>query len=91
MKSTLARSITKAGRTKVQNRYENTYVYSQYRAADRAMGLCHYTWLGDTGLINREPDEYRRVTADDLQEAARQVFRSENENRLYYEAQGQDC
>lgn len=73
--------------TKVQNRYENTYVYSQYRAADRAMALCHYTWLGDTDLINREPDEYRRVSADDLLEAARSVFGIDKENRLYYEAE----
>ena len=27
--------------TKVQNKYENTYIYSQYKASDRAMGLCH--------------------------------------------------
>lgn len=73
--------------TKVQNKYENTYVYSQYRAADRAMGLCHYTWLGDTDLINREPDEYRRVTTDDIMRAAREVFRSDHENLLYYEAE----
>ena len=76
--------------TKVQNKYENTYVYSQYKAADRALGLCHYTWLGDTDLINREPDEYRRVTADDLLEAARTVFDPNKENRLYYEAERQD-
>ena len=76
--------------TKVQNKYENTYLYSQYRAVDRAMGLCHYTWLGDTDLINREPDEYRRVTADDLLLAAQQVFQPDNENRLYYEAERQD-
>ena len=76
--------------TKVQNKYENTYLYSQYRASDRAMALCHYTWLGDTSLINREPEEYRRITADDLREAARQVFQPDKENRLYYETQGQD-
>lgn len=76
--------------TKVQNKYENTYIYSQYKAADRAMGLCHYTWLGDTDLINREPEEYRRVSVEDLLSAARVVFRPEHENRLYYEAERQD-
>lgn len=73
--------------TKVQNKYENTYIYSQYKASDRAMGLCHYTWLGDTDLINREPEEYRRISPSDLLEAARKVFRTEHENRLYYEAE----
>ena len=72
---------------KVQNKYENTFVYSQYKAADRALSLCYYTWLGDTGLVDREPQEYRRVTAADVQRAAREVFRHERENRLYYEAE----
>lgn len=70
---------------KVQNKYENTFVLSQYKAADRAMALCHYTWLGDTDLVNHEPDEYRRLTPDDLLEAAREVFVPYRENRLYYE------
>ena len=69
---------------KVKNKYENTFVLSQYKASDRALALCHYTWLGDTGLINREPEEYQRVTADMVQEAAAEVFDPHKENRLYY-------
>ena len=69
---------------KVKNKYENTFVLSQYRAADRALALCHYTWLGDTDLVNREPEEYRRVTPQMLQEAAQQVFNPDKENSLYY-------
>ena len=67
---------------KVQNRYESTFVYSQYKAADRAYSLCHYTWLGDTELANREPEEYRKLTPDDIQRAAQEVFRPERENML---------
>ena len=70
---------------KVQNKYENTFVFSHYKASDRALALCHYTWLGDTDLVNREPDEYRRVTPALLQEAARKVFNPQHENLLYYE------
>ena len=70
---------------KVQNKYENTFVFSQYKASDRALALCHYTWLGDTELVNREPDEYRKVTPALLQEAARSVFKPQHENLLYYE------
>ena len=72
---------------KVQNKYENTFVYSQYKAADRALSLCYYTWLGDTDLVNREPQEYRRVTVEEVQRAAQEVFRPERENRLDYEAE----
>ncbi|MBO7100860.1 MAG: insulinase family protein [Bacteroidales bacterium] len=71
---------------KVINKYENTFVFSQYKASDRALGLCYYTWLGDTDLINREPEEYRRVTPALLQEAAHLMFRPEAENLMYYEA-----
>ena len=70
---------------KVQNKYENTFVFSQYKASDRALALCHYTWLGDTELVNREPEEYRRVTPVQLQEAARTVFTPNHENMLFYE------
>lgn len=67
---------------KVTNKYESTFVFSQYKASDRAMGLCYYTWLGDTSLVNREPELYRRVTPDGLQQAAQRLFREENENLL---------
>lgn len=70
---------------KVQNKYENTFVYSQYRAADRAQALCYYTWLGDTDLVNREPEEYRRITAADIQKTAQELFVPQKENILYYE------
>ena len=70
---------------KVQNKYENTFVFSQYKASDRALALCHYTWLGDTDLINQEPDEYRRITPAMIQETAREVFNPQHENLLYYE------
>lgn len=67
---------------KVVNKYESTFVFSQYKASDRAMGLCYYTWLGDTSLVNREPETYRQITPDKLQSAARKLFREENENLL---------
>ncbi len=69
---------------KVINKYENTFVFSQYKAADRALSLCFYTWAGDTELVNREPEEYRRVTPGQVMEAAREVFVPERENGLYY-------
>ena len=72
---------------KVQNKYENTFVYSQYRAADRAQALCYYSWLGNTELVNREPEEYRRITADDIQRTAQELFVPHKENVLYYETE----
>ena len=67
---------------KVANRYESTFVFSQYKASDRATGLCYYTWLGDTSLVNKEPEVYRQVTPDRIQHAAKRLFLEENENLL---------
>lgn len=76
------KGLSKKELEKVQNRYESTFVYSQYKAADRALALCHYTWQGDTNLVNREPEEYRRLTPEEVQRAAQEVFRPERENML---------
>ncbi len=70
---------------KVVNRYENTFVYSQYKASDRALGLCYYTWLGDTDMVNREPEEYRKATPEALLQTARDFLVAERENVLFYE------
>lgn len=69
---------------KVQNHYESTFAFSQYKAADRAYSLCYYRMLGHTGWVNSEPDNYRRVTAGQLRATAGRIFRRENENVLYY-------
>ena len=51
---------------KVANKYENTFLFSQYKASDRALALCYYEMIGDTQLINNEPRLYRQVSTADL-------------------------
>ena len=58
---------------KVTNKYENTFVYSQYKAADRALGLCFYEMLGDIDLVNTEPEIYRKVTPEQVMRVAQQL------------------
>lgn len=59
---------------KVKNKYENTFVYGQYKASERAMSLCYYEWLGRLGWVNSEPEQYKEICADDLQRVARAVL-----------------
>lgn len=59
---------------KVANRYENTFLYSQYKASDRAIALSYYEMIGHPQLINREPQHYRRLTPLALQQAAHQYL-----------------
>ncbi len=74
---------------KVINKFENTFVYSQYKVMDRAMSLCHYTWLGNTDWVNEEPLAYKNITAHDLQRVAQHCFREENSCILYYQAENE--
>ena len=67
---------------KVLNKYESNFLFSHYKASDRALSLCYYTWLGDTSLANTEPDVYRTSTPELLQRTAANLFRSERENML---------
>lgn len=61
---------------KVKNKFENTFVYGQYKAAERAMNLCYYEWLGNVDLVNSEPDHYKSITSDDLLRVANMIFRN---------------
>ena len=58
---------------KVANKFENTFVYSQYKTADRALSLCYFEMIDNIELVNSEPECYRRVTADDIQRVARKL------------------
>ena len=67
---------------KVINKYESNFVFSQYKAADRAQALAFYTWLGDTEMVNNDPAYYREITPGQVQRVARSLFRPERENVL---------
>ena len=69
---------------KVQNKFEATFAFSQYKPSDRAMALCHYSWLGDTGLVDREPDAYRQVSADLMRQTAADFLVPGRENIMIY-------
>lgn len=69
---------------KVQNKYENTFVYSQYKASDCAFSACYYEWLGHLDWADSEPHIYRRVTVADIRRVAAALFRPERRNTLYY-------
>ena len=69
---------------KVVNKYENTFVFSHYKASDRAMSLCYYEWLGHPDWVNDDPLHYRSITPADLQRVAANIFTNSNSNVIYY-------
>ena len=58
---------------KVANKFENTFVYSQLKASDRALSLCYFEMIGQPQLVNLEPECYRRVTPADVQRVAQRL------------------
>ena len=56
---------------KVANKYENTFLFSQYKANDRALSLCYYEMIGEPELVNTEPAHYRHTQAEDVMQVAR--------------------
>lgn len=55
---------------KVANKYENTFLFSQYKASDRALSLCYYEMIGQPDLVNNEPANYRHVSPDGIAHVA---------------------
>lgn len=69
---------------KVVNKYEATFEFSQYKAADRANALCHFEWLGAIEQVNKEPQRYRKVTPDDVLRVASSTFKPTQCSILHY-------
>ncbi len=71
---------------KVKNRIEASHVFSESNGVAKAMNLAYYELQGDAELYNQQLAAYRAVSADQLQEMARKVFRPENAVVLHYRA-----
>ncbi len=69
---------------KVQNKAVANMVYAQMSALNKALSLCHASFLGDLTLVDLEEDLYLQVTAKDIVKVAKEIFRPENRNVLYY-------
>ncbi len=72
---------------KVKNKTESTLVFSEMSLLEKAMNLAYFELLGDAELINQEPDKYLQVTAEQIQQQAKKLFRKENSSTMIYLAQ----
>lgn len=73
---------------KVKNKFESTQIFGNINYLNVATNLAWYELTGEAEDIDREVDNYRSVTAEQLQNAAKQAFRKENGVVLYYKKQG---
>jgi len=73
--------------TKVKNKTESTMVFSEMALLDKAMNLAFFEILGNADLFNHETEKYLAVTAQQIQEQSKSVFRRDNSSTLIYLAE----
>ena len=69
---------------KVKNRVEATHTFSESNLLAKAMNMAYYELQGDADSYNKQLEKYARVTADDIQRIAAEIFRRENCTTLQY-------
>jgi predicted Zn-dependent peptidase len=81
---TVETSITDYELEKVKNRVEADLLINEIGYLEKAIQLASFEILGDASEINRQGQHYQEITAKNLLEAARNVFRNGNKNTLNY-------
>ena len=72
---------------KVKNKIESTHQFSNVDLGDRAFSLAYYELLfNDANRINTDFEYYQKVTTQDVQRVAKEIFRKENCSTMYYQA-----
>ena len=71
---------------KVKNKFEANTLFGELNVMNKAMNLGYYEMLGDPGLVNREVELYRSVTAAELTDFARRTFHAARRSTLIYRA-----
>ncbi len=69
---------------KVKNKVESLITFEDMSLTNRANSLAFYELLGDADLMNHELEKYHVVTAEDVLNESKIIFRPENSNTLYY-------
>lgn len=72
---------------KVKNKFEANTLFGELNVMNKAMNLGYYEMLGDPDLMNREVENYRAVTPEEIMDFSRRTFRPERSSTLIYRAQ----
>ncbi len=75
---------------KVKNKVISSHLFSEVNILNKAMNLATSELLGDANLCNQQIALYESVSAEDIKEVAREIFREKNSNTLYYKAKSKD-
>lgn len=72
---------------KVKNRYESEFIFNSLNYLNVASNLAFFELIGKAEDINKEVENYRKISARNLQETAIKTFIPENCCTLLYKAQ----
>ncbi|MCY1536954.1 hypothetical protein D9M68_724300 [compost metagenome] len=78
------KGITEEELHKSINRLESMVAFEDMNLLARANNLAFYELLGDADMMNTEMTKYALVTAAEVKEVAREIFRPGNSNTLHY-------
>ena len=76
--------VTTTELQKVKNKVESLIAFEDMSLTNRANSLAFYELLGDAEQMNHELEKYNVVTAEDILNESRIIFRPENSNTFYY-------
>lgn len=69
---------------KLKNTVETSLIFGEVSILNKAMSLGYFEIVGDAALINSESDRYMSVTAQDIMDTARKLFKDSNCTELIY-------
>lgn len=69
---------------KVKNKTESMIAFEDMSVMSRANSLAYYEILGDAAWMNTELEKYAAVTAEEILQECRNIFRTTNCNTLHY-------
>ena len=81
----LKKELVPAGELeKVRNRFESDFAFRNLSGENLGSNVALAAMRGSIDSHFKEPDMYRSVTAEDVRDAARELFRKGNSTVLYY-------
>ncbi len=69
---------------KVKNKYESSVALGNTNILNKAFNLAYFELLGDTGLVNRQVEFYRKTDKTAVIETSRKYFTTANCSTLFY-------
>ena len=82
----ISEKVTERELQKVKNKVESRLQFAETDLLTKAMNLSYFELLGDAKKYNNEINNYTSVTADDIQNIAKEIFQLNNSSTIYYKA-----